>query len=178
MEKGGRPSYSSMLVSLERGGFLKTFLSFWGIRCDAGDESGPPDQLAGQAREVGHSHEKRHSSLEVERRVIDEETHISPKEVLRFLKSKACQEAAEFLAREDPVVTRQVYSLARNYLTAKTLLNNGQRSGAVSSLIIDHVKKATMDDGFHVALFQEATLKVFVLEPTEVRVGWRTRHME
>ena len=80
------------------------------------------------------------------------ETHISPKEVLRFLKSKACQEAAEFLAREDPVVTRQVYSLARNYLTAKTLMNNGQRSGAVSSLTIDHVKKVTMDDGFHVAL--------------------------
>ena len=80
------------------------------------------------------------------------ETHISPKDVLRFLKSKACQEAAEFLAREDPVVTRQVYSLARNYLIAKTLLNNGQRSWAVSSLTIDHDKKATMYDGFHVAL--------------------------
>ena len=80
------------------------------------------------------------------------ETHISPKDVFRFLKSKACQEAAEFLAMEDPVVTRQGYSLARNYLIAKTLLNNGQRSWAVSSLTIDHDKKATMDDGFHVAL--------------------------
>ena len=82
------------------------------------------------------------------------ETHISPKDVFRFLKSKACQEAAEFLAREDPVVTRQGYSLARNYLhvIAKTLLYNGQRSGAVSSLTIDHVKQETMDDGFHVAL--------------------------
>ena len=80
------------------------------------------------------------------------ETRISPKDVLRFVKSKVCQEASEFLARGDPVVTRQRYSLARNYLIAKTLLNNGQRSGAVSSLTIDHVKKGTMDDGFHVAL--------------------------
>ena len=56
------------------------------------------------------------------------------------------------LAREDPVVTRQGYYLARNYLIAKTLLNNGQRSGAVSSLTIFQVKKASMDGGFHVAL--------------------------
>ena len=79
-------------------------------------------------------------------------TQISPTDVLQFLQSKACQEAAEFLAREDTVVTRKGYSLVRNYLIAKTLLNNGRRSGAVSSLTIDHVKKATMDDGFHVAL--------------------------
>ena len=73
------------------------------------------------------------------------ETHISPKDVFRFLKSKACQEAAEFLAMEDPVVTRQG-------LIAKTLLNNGQRSGAVASLTIDQVQKATQDDGFHLVL--------------------------
>ena len=32
------------------------------------------------------------------------------------------------------------------------MLNNGQRSGAVSSLTIFQVKKASMDGGFHVAL--------------------------
>ena len=73
------------------------------------------------------------------------ETHISPEDFLRFTESEAYQEAAEFLAREDPVVTRQG-------LIANTLLNNGQRSGAVASLTIDQVQKATQDDGFHVAL--------------------------
>ena len=73
------------------------------------------------------------------------ETHISPEDFLRFTESEACQEAAEFLAMEDPVVTRQG-------LIAKTLLNNGQRSGAVASLTTDQVQKATQDDGFHVAL--------------------------
>ena len=73
------------------------------------------------------------------------ETHISPEDFLRFTESEACQEAAEFLAMEDPVVTRQG-------LIAKTLLNSGQRSGAVASLTIDQVQKATQDDGFHVAL--------------------------
>ena len=73
------------------------------------------------------------------------ETHISPEDFLRFTESEACQEAAEFLAMEDRIVTRQG-------LIAKTLLNNGQRSGAVASLTIDQVQKATQDDGFHVAL--------------------------
>ena len=57
--------------------------------CDAGDESGPPDQLAGQAGEVGHSHEKRHSSLEVERRVIDEGMH-QVKTTETFYLGKTC----------------------------------------------------------------------------------------